>query len=735
MIISIISWFLLIELFLFIGLPVVLRMRLPSVDAGIALSIPLGLLVFSLLVWVCSMGFGLAYSRVFVSMLFIASIMLGILYLRQHKVVLANTYSFMRADIWSAQLVFLLVFLAFVALRAYLPQIHFSEKSMDSTFLHYFVRNEILPPEDPWSVGTPMRYYYLGFLLFGTLAKLSGIAPSIVYNLALATIPALLTLVLYSTFGFFLKGKKIILAVLGTVFIANIEVFYQYAVLGKPIDSHLFWLTSRIFTHPTFGEYPLWSYLFGDLHAHVMALPFLGIVVLCSYVLLICEWGRPRVLVTVPAVVGVVWGSLFHLNTWDFISAAVCIGCAFLMSIPRDVPRSFAWPEWRLFGAGMISRLFSACLIAGVAAVLVFWAESRGATKVRSVHYAITPHADYNSLVQLIRMYGAWLLPLLGSLWLLVIRTTATFWSLLPCLTLSLWAGFSHYYLGIIPPWYLILLASLLLGGAYQLLVQLPDKLPVIVGGYLLTCICVILICSESFVLIDRMNTVFKFQYPLWILFAPATWCYASVLYKMRHKLLAPYQRFKWGVALSLPVVVSLWGAVVLIDYFATQKPHWAVEDPFTPTLDGSAHMKALAPDDALIIDWLNKYVDGVAVILEANGPSYQRFTRIATHTGLPTVLGWEYHVYQRGTSWHEIKRRKDAIKQIYEGKDLSHVKRLLDRFGISYIVWSSLERQQFPDASLQKFFTDNEFIAHIATVINAEQVYLFEYQKLDNRR
>ena len=42
----------------------------------------------------------------------------------------------------------------------------------------------------------------------------------------------------------------------------------------QPLDWHYFWATSRV-VRDTINEYPLWSLLFADLHAHVLSMPLL----------------------------------------------------------------------------------------------------------------------------------------------------------------------------------------------------------------------------------------------------------------------------------------------------------------------------------------------------------------------------------------------------------------------------------------------------------------------------
>src|SRR4029434_2656044 len=101
--------------------------------------------------------------------------------------------------------------------------------------------------------------------------------------------------------------------------------------------------------------------------------------------------------------------------------------------------------------------------------------------------------------------------------------------------------------------------------------------------------------------------------------------------------------------------------------------------------------------------------VRGTPVMLEAQGPSYQDFSRITMLTGLPTVLGWDYHVKQRGNPESEIQARKDAVRQIYEAKDTARIESLLRRYHVGYVYDGWLKRKTYSPAGLKKFAEDKK--------------------------
>src|SRR5450759_55024 len=77
--------------------------------------------------------------------------------------------------------------------RAYSPEIYWTggEKFMDMTFINSMLRTTEFPPLDPWMSGTVTYYYYFGYLIVANLINISGVFPSIAFNLATASFFAL----------------------------------------------------------------------------------------------------------------------------------------------------------------------------------------------------------------------------------------------------------------------------------------------------------------------------------------------------------------------------------------------------------------------------------------------------------------------------------------------------------------------------------------------------------------
>ncbi|HSB63226.1 MAG TPA: DUF2298 domain-containing protein, partial [Thermoanaerobaculia bacterium] len=177
-------------------------------------------------------------------------------------------------------LVFWTTFLFFLAVRAANPEIYSGEKTMDFSFLNTLLRSTELPPPEPWLAGTALSYTYFGHFLAAAAGKLLGIHPGLLFNLAIAMTAALSASAILAA-GAALGGRLRTgaVAVLLALYLALpsgpwTAFDFHFRQAGRALDWNYFWATSRVIAPNGISEYFFWSFLFADLHAHVLALPF-----------------------------------------------------------------------------------------------------------------------------------------------------------------------------------------------------------------------------------------------------------------------------------------------------------------------------------------------------------------------------------------------------------------------------------------------------------------------------
>ncbi len=149
-------------------------------------------------------------------------------------------------------------------------------------------------------------------------------------------------------------------------------------------------------------------------------------------------------------------------------------------------------------------------------------------------------------------------------------------------------------------------------------------------------------------------------------------------------------------------------GADKINDRMNTQAPH---------TLDGMAYMQVSTysdnnkdmtlDEDYAAIQWMQNNVKGSPVIVETNTVEYRWGTRFTIYTGLPGVVGWNWHQrQQRGgvvpTTW--VTDRVDEIGAFYQTTDRQQAENFLHKYNVRYIIVGQLEEAYYSGAGLDKF-------------------------------
>ena len=383
--IDFIFWYLLVFLIGLLGFPIGFRLLGSLPDRGWALSKPLGLLISGYTFWILTT---LQVNQnntggVLVGLAVLAglSIWLGFrsgwkniwMWMKEHHLNLIVT-----------EVLFLVAFGLWAMVRATNPEFASTEKPMEMAFINAILRSPSFPPADPWLSGYSISYYYFGYVLVSMIIRLAGTTPNIGFNLAVALWFALAAVASYGilfnlTSGWLARtGRKVeqavwngLLAPFFLLIVANMEglfemlhargLFWKWNSDGTGTSSFWNWLGLLELTNPpsqplswvptrvggiwwwrasrvvadtnlagaiteNIDEFPFFSYFLGDLHPHVLAMPFalLAIGIILNFYL---SDGRSML----PGRRIIYWlrqpgfwlgcisvGALGFLNTWDF---------------------------------------------------------------------------------------------------------------------------------------------------------------------------------------------------------------------------------------------------------------------------------------------------------------------------------------------------------------------------------------------------------------------------------
>lgn len=767
------TWLLAVEALGLAALPLALWLLRALPDRGVAFAKPLGLLVVGYVIWLGSALGVLASTRP--TALAVAVVFGAATWLTYGHRAAGWLKLYGRRFIWSEGL-FLAGFMLAALLRAYNPEIAGTEKPMDFAFLNAAIRDTGVPPQDPWLAGYGISYYYFGYFLFGLVAKAAATPPGIAFNLALASLFGMVAAGAFSLVWNLVAGREqsnrdhghtpVRYGLLGAAFVlllANLEGALEVLFVNRllpldfwrwlgikdlmnpargtgviptdPPDTWWWWRASRVVgdfdpatgvtRDYTINEFPFFSFLLGDLHPHVMALPFVFLALALALALLRERAPLDRVWFGRNAaragLVALAVGALGFLNSWDLPVALAVLVLA--VTAQRG-----------LMGEGPRPRLVRQAMILGVlalAAALVLFVPFYVGFRTQASGIGVVA-----TRTKLQHLFVVWA-PLLCAAGALPVYLAAAR-GFRPRVSQLLWWGalagvvvFSLVAIDLLAASSTPggsggagtaiagALSSVVLGGllapafvAYWRLLgkatdgrgwRAEDAFAVVLVGLALA---LLLVCEFVFVrdgFGNRMNTVFKLYYQAWALLAPAA-AYALYFLGLRRREegwkgrpLAAYQLWRWTAAtlLALGFVYTVIAPLSKTNSFAGE-----------PTLDGTAWLERVYPQEHEAIAWLAQQ-PGSPVLLEASGGEYSEFNRASAFTGLPSVLGWAGHEYQWRGMTPEPAQRKADIDAIYQTPDPAVAERLLRKYDVTFVYVGDQERQAYtkvPGGALDKF-------------------------------
>ena len=423
----VLAWLLVVELIYVLTLPLAFFVFRPLPDRGILLARILGLLAVCYVAWlIVSLGWtDFSRGAVYVGMGAVAVASgVALWFVRREAWEFVRTR--WRLLVLSEAL-FLAAFLAFVAVRYFNPDLWHpyrgGEKPMELAYFTAVFRSTTLPPFDPWFAGGYLNYYYWGYFVLACVNRVAAIVPATAFNLAVPLFFALTVAGAFSlgynlaagvrqagirrreddatAFGVFSGNRMLppvvcgIAAALFVAIIGNLDGIVQIVqgawrmvVDGAAWAGFDFWRSSRMippldsfeppalaFWLPDFipgdagaswhiTEFPFFTFLFADLHAHMMVIPFtllalgLGLCLVAGL-----RTGGKGWLAAIGLTLAVTLGSLWAINSWDYPSyilltlGLVAVAALFTRGSPRRKLTLFA-----VLGGGIL-----------VVSLLSFW--------------------------------------------------------------------------------------------------------------------------------------------------------------------------------------------------------------------------------------------------------------------------------------------------------------------------------------------------------------------------
>ncbi|QSZ67975.1 hypothetical protein RJ40_10945 [Methanofollis aquaemaris] len=544
------------------------------------------------------------------------------------------------ALVWDA--VFFTFFAALLAVRFINPAIIYAEKPMDLAFLASAMRFMTVTPPDPWFAGGALDvYYYLGYWMMGMLGVTAGVPSAVVYNLALPTVLGAAAVSVYAVGRLLIP--KFAWVPLGIFFIVN-PAFFQNLFLGETTKL-LLWNSSRVI-EGTINEYTLFSFLWGDLHPHVMDI-FNQAFFIFLVVYALTRWDdiAPKARWLFIACAALSLGSMPGINSWDVLLYAPITLAVGLLIWRRNHDPGFL--------------LAVPPLAIAVYAPYYLQLNSAGFSGFGIVSAPSDP-------IQFLLVHGFFL----ALIYAFTLRDLKERPYLLAAPIVIALAGYPAAAIAALP------LAILLV----RRHLSASDFL--VASGLVIVLLCEFVYLKDNMSVDNyRMNTVFKCYSIAWLLIGTGILVWVGQWLAERGWA-DRYTPRQWRTLGALAAVA------LIITPFAVP-----ISSIGPTSLDGSAWLREQHPGDAAGIAWLNQE-EGAITLVEGVGEDYGYAARVSAYTGIPTVLGMPFHEQMWRSNWSLISGRQNDVRTIYE--EPTRTLDLMDRYGATHLYVGGLEREAY---------------------------------------
>jgi YYY domain-containing protein len=674
------------------------------------------------------------------------------------------------------------------------------EKWMEVAFINAVLHSPTFPPHDPWLSGYAISYYHFGYIMTGMLAMFTSTPASIAHNLMLPLIFAMSAIGAYGIIYNLLavsqtsnvegqtsaienRKSKIGNALFGPLFlllISNLEgflhslhhkgFFWQFNADGTvtsafwtwldipdlknvppqiltwaPKEFFWWWRASRVISdyefngtwHEVIDEFPFFSYLLGDLHPHVLAMPFMLLAVAVALNIYLGGWrgrinlffGELKLSWEGFFVSALLLGGLAFLNTWDILPGAALIVFSYVLARVRE--SGWGWERIEdvlLLGIPVMVTAYVMYLpffigfdsqAGGIVPSLMF--PTRGAQLWVMWGTLFIPLFAYLIYLWKNKMPANWRAGSYTSIGLVFFLFIAML--VVSLLALALKPDLINPILaaqGMDAGTFLAESMSIRLQHIAGLLTLLALLIPTLSflfsnrqsndivetdtdqaennsslhpSAFILLLIALgtlLILGPDFFYLRDnfgyRINTIFKFYYQAWELLSLATgFGVAWMFSKLRGA--------SFGVYTTVMLIVIAAGLAYPVFALPNKTDNFKIKNPEQRTLDGAAYLATYMPDDYAAFGFMQAQEQGV--IAEAVGGQYTEYARFATFTGMPTVLGWAGHEGQ----WRDyalLGSREQDISELYSSPVWVTTQDIIKRYNIRYIVVGNLERSTY---------------------------------------
>ena len=707
---------------------------------GFCISKPLFLLGFGGVTWILHFFAPIEISKSLILILISIFVIFSYYFNRNYFTSYINSLRSNYLIIFFIFLTSLTIFGIFLLIKSLDPSISHTEQPMDFAFLNAVYNSHSNLPSDPWFKGEPINYYYFGYWIFGRFGNLLSISPEIAYNLSLISIPYLAFstvsgIVIYLVTIQTPRLKQVfipsIFASTSLVFLGNLytplkmleekdllpQRVWDFVCIegltgsGTRVTStffpHEFWWwfkSTRIINHfgnscnlpgsdYTINEFPFFSFILGDLHPHVMSIPFvITFLIIAIFIVKHSKIYSFKTLMLI-TLFGLIGFGITFINIWNLaIVLFITVGISLL----------------KIFNYQKYSKNELLTLIGSLCAVLIVLLFTLINSFESSIHgvYATNIQSNFTQeliiwlpfliihLIYLIRIAGIYpvgkkwkkslfisiffvISPIIFSLFLQSKNPSVNHKTITGAIFLLFSAASIFYAFSINQNYFnrkSVITLSII--GISFFLLAIPE----------------FLFLGDIFN--NRMNTIFKFYYLAWIFLSVTS---GICLYDLL-KFLTTKTTFKRILSITLIMIPFLLGFLYLPASIQSIAPN-----SYVFSINGFYDLKQNRPHEAKAILFAKENIPSKDGILEAVG-EWNKFGLISSNTGISNVINWPDHEKQWRKGSNEIISRVTNVDTIYKTNDSNKAKQLMDQYDIKFILIGENESIKYNSESLDKF-------------------------------
>ena len=650
--------------------PYIAVRKLSYFDSGFGMSFGAGLFLCFYSAWVISSTGICRFSDAIVFASFLILSVLGYV-IRKYVVKEAYVTSDEFKHFLNGFAIFAVIFLAVFWVIGFNPLVDpGTENYMDFGFMQGIYRQKSAIPEDIWFSGTKLNYYYLGQAVSVYMCRLSLTTPEYGYNMMLATFAGMVFVMsaeLVSavagaliadgpekkkcvTTGSMLGGALAAFGANGHWLLYGIFIPLYRKISGATNLKNYWFADPTVFINTDFGdldngknEFPAYSFILGDLHAHVInvmfVLPLVGI--LFDLVLSDDDKDRERSKVWRLVLISLLLAYCKGANYWDFAIYYVITGALIVFT------------QIKRYGLSKkaVVRIASAAAIVTAVSYIAILPFTVNFVKMESGIGICTVHSPIYKLMVL------WAMPVAITVWLICVlyrkkEANHDVDSMTRCALL---------------PFMLCVIG----------LIIVPEFIYVkdIYGD-----------------LNQRFNTMFKLTYQAYILFAVIT------------GIAFVYMLYMADTAGRFLLVATVLCCLTLL---CTSYSYRSVKQWFGNVFDpsrrrGISSIEGLREDDVygfemVAYDILAEDEREHIHVIEAAGDSYSHYNALSVYSGACTPIGWFVHEWMWHNDPEPVRERADEVSHFYSCDDEQYCREFLKKYDADYILVGPAEVCKYP--------------------------------------